>query len=79
MRRWCPDVKDDSEWDVVYQVVIPSCYRHHILSLAHYHDLSGHLGITKTYNWILRHFFWPRLKTDVTYFWSHLLHLSDHW
>ncbi len=57
MRRWCPDVKDDSEWDVVYQVVIPSCYRHHILSLAHDHDLSGHLGITKTYNRILRHFF----------------------
>ncbi len=56
MRRWCPDVKDDSEWDVVYQVVIPSCYRHHILSLAHDNDLSGHLGITKTYNRILRLF-----------------------
>ncbi len=57
MHRWCPDIKDDSEWDVVYQVVIPSCYRQHVLSLAHDLDLSGHLGITKTYNRILRRFF----------------------
>lgn len=38
------------------------------MSLAHYHDLLGHLGIKKTYNRILRLFFWPRLKTDVAYF-----------
>ncbi len=30
--------------------------------------LSGHLGITKTYNRILRHFFWPGLKRDVVEF-----------
>lgn len=66
MRKWCPDVKDDFEWEVVYQVVILSCYRRQVLLLAH--DLSGHLGIKKTYNQILRHFFWPRLKTDVAYF-----------
>lgn len=68
MRNWCPNIKDDSEWSVVYQVVVPSNYRQHVLSLAHDHDLSGHLGITKTYNRILRHFFWPRLKTDVVHF-----------
>lgn len=27
--------------------------------------LSGHLGVTKTYNRILKHFFWPGLKRDV--------------
>lgn len=68
MRKWCSDVTDNSEWSVVYQVVIPSCYRQQVLSLAHDHDLSGHLGIKKTYNRILRHFFWPRLKTDVAHF-----------
>ncbi len=57
MRRWCPDVKEDSEWDGVYQVVIPSCCRQQVLSLAHDHDLSGHLGVKKTYTRILRHFF----------------------
>lgn len=39
-----------------------------MLSLAHDHELSGHLGITKTYNRILRHFFWPGLKSDVAAF-----------
>ncbi len=68
MRRWCPDVKEDSEWDGVYQVVIPSCCRQQVLFLAHDHDLSGHLGVKKTYTRILRHFFWPRLKTDVANF-----------
>lgn len=36
--------------------------------LAHDHDLSGHLGIKKTYHRVLRHFFWPRIKADVTQF-----------
>ncbi len=47
------------------QIVVPVCYRQTVLSLAHDHDLSGHLGIKKTYHRILKHFFWPRLKTDV--------------
>lgn len=36
------------------------------MSLAHDHPWSGHLGITKTYNRVLQHFFWPGLKTDVS-------------
>uniref|UniRef100_A0AAQ4S121 Gypsy retrotransposon integrase-like protein 1 n=2 Tax=Gasterosteus aculeatus aculeatus TaxID=481459 RepID=A0AAQ4S121_GASAC len=68
MRKWCSDVADGAEWTSVYQIVIPSCYRQQVLSLAHDHDLSGHLGIKKTYYRVLRHFFWPRLKTDVTRF-----------
>lgn len=27
---------------------------------------SGHLGITKTYRAILRHFYWPGLKSDIS-------------
>ncbi len=65
MRRWCPDDPTDSEWNVLNQIVVPVCYRQTVLSLAHDHDLSGHLGIKKTYHRILKHFFWPRLKTDV--------------
>ncbi len=45
MRWWCADVASDSEWSSVTQIVIPTCYRHLVLSLAHDHDLSGHLGI----------------------------------
>lgn len=66
MRRWCPDDSSDAEWNVTSQIVIPVCYRQTVLSLAHDHDLSGHLGIKKTYHRILKHFFWPRLKSDVT-------------
>lgn len=40
-------------------------YRQHVLYLAHDHQLAGHLGVTKTYNRKLRHFFWPGLKKDV--------------
>ncbi len=65
MRRWCPDNSIDSDWNVLNQIVVPACYRRTVLSLAHDHDLSGHLGIKKTYHRILKHFFWPRLKTDV--------------
>lgn len=54
-----------SAWDLTCQIVLPTAYRQQVLCLAHDHDLSGHLGITKTYNRILRHFFWPGLKKDV--------------
>lgn len=68
MRKWWPITASDKEWDVVYQIVVPTPYRQQVLSLAHDHELSGHLGITKTYNRILRHFFWPGLKSDVAAF-----------
>lgn len=43
LHKWCPNVTDDSEWSVVCQIVIPSCYRQQVLSLAHDHDLTGYL------------------------------------
>ncbi len=39
-----------------------------ILCLAHDHQLAGHLGVTKTYNRILSHFFWPGLKKYVAHY-----------
>ncbi len=65
MRKWSPVMADEPEWSAVYQVVIPECYRQQVLSLAHDHDLSGHLGIKKAYHRVLRHFFWPCLNADV--------------
>lgn len=62
MRKWC-STTDDAEWSSVYQIVVPSCYRQHVLSLAHDHDLSGHLGVKKTYYGILRHFFLAEIKS----------------
>lgn len=44
---------------------IPTPLRQQVLSLAHDNNWSGHLGITKTFDRVLRHFFWPGLKSDV--------------
>ena len=46
----------------VFQVVVPVKCR----DLRTAHNQSGHLGVRKTYNYILRYFFWPLLKRDVS-------------
>ena len=58
----------ENEWSYVVQVVVPTSYRQSVLSLAHDHLWSGHLGIAKTYDRVLKHFFWPGLKRDVARF-----------
>lgn len=45
------------------QVVVPSAFRPSVMKTAH--DMFGHLGVRKTYDRVLRHFYWPRLKKDV--------------
>ena len=66
---WRPsDVPVDDEWAVKHQIVVPSSYRPHILSLAHDTPMSGHLGINITYQRILEHFYWPHLRKDVVEF-----------
>lgn len=66
MRRWCP--RSDSALETAHQIVVPKSLRPQVLSLAHDHSLSGHLGVTKTYKRVLRYFFWPGLKSDVASF-----------
>lgn len=68
VRKWMPRTGADGVWNTVCQVVIPKPFRSHILSLAHDIPWSGHLGVTKTYDRVLRHFFWPGLKRDVVSF-----------
>ena len=65
-KRRPPDVSADTEWSVIYQIVIPLLYRKEIISMAHDTPMSGHLGVTKTYHKILTHFYWPSLKKDVS-------------
>ena len=66
MRRYRPlnsPLSDD--WSEIHQIVVPKEFRKDIISLAH-DGTQGHLGIHKTYHKILAHFYWPRLKSDVT-------------
>ncbi len=67
MRKWCSHADKDSDWNVIYQIVVPFSHRQHVLCLAHDHQLAVHLGITKTYNRILSHFFWPGLKKKMLF------------
>jgi hypothetical protein len=67
IRKWRPsDVSADEEWTVKHQIVVPFSYRSDILSIAHETPMAGHLGVNKTYNKILNHFYWPGLRSDVS-------------
>ena len=66
MRKWSPSEYDNGEkGETVYQIVVPTVHRREVLELAHNLPMSGHLGIRKTYNRVLQHFYWPGLKRDV--------------
>lgn len=66
LRRWSSCVDPDVA-DQVMQVMVPDKYRDLVLKTAHGKE-SGHFGVKKTYNYILRHFYWPRIKRDVRRF-----------
>ena len=69
MRKWRPSTTPvDDEWENVYQIVMPKQYRIEIIKTAHSQRASGHFGVTKTYNKIIKHFFWPGLKKSVQSF-----------
>ena len=69
MRKWRPpDTPPNEVWQVVHQIVVPVAYRGDIMSLAHDTPMAGHLGVNKTYNRILSHFYWPKLRKDVSEF-----------
>ena len=64
----CVATESGEDWGVVDQVVIPVNCQQQVLPLAHERIWSGHLGITKTYNRVLKEFFWPGLISDVVRF-----------
>ena len=66
MRQWSPTECDNSEkGKTVYQIVLPTVHRREVLELAHGLPMFSHLGVGKTQNRVLQHFFWPGLKRDV--------------
>ena len=64
MRKWrSPEIPADDGWVVNHQIVVTKIYISEIFSLAHEKPMSGHLqvGVNKTYQKILNHFYWPGL------------------
>ena len=66
VRKWRdPEVPANHEWEVRYQVVIPTNFREYVLQLAHETPMAGHLGIKKTLTKLLEHFWWPGVRKSV--------------
>lgn len=63
VRKWVPH-GESVVGNPVFQVVVPAKFRAEVLRTSH--DKFGHLGVRKTYKYILRYFFWPRVKRDVS-------------
>ena len=67
MRKWRPpDFSAEEEWTVNHQIVVHKAYRPEILNMTHETPMSVHLGLNKTYHQILKYFYWPGLKSDVS-------------
>lgn len=66
VRKWLP-YSDRGLGEPVFQIVVPTTLRTKVLETSH-GDVAGHFGVRKTYDRILHHFFWPRLKRDVAQF-----------
>ena len=71
MQKWRPpEISADDEWQVKHQIVVPKSYRQEILSLAQEIPLAGHLSVTMTYNKILDHFYWSKMRHEVYKFYQ---------
>ena len=54
----------------VDQLVVPKSCREDLLTIAHSIPLAGHLGVDKTRDRLLAHYFWPNIYKDVQQFCS---------
>ena len=50
------------------QIVVPKCLRKTLLIAAHQYNWSAHIGKNKTFNRLIKHFYWNKIRTDVSNF-----------
>lgn len=62
--RKCLPHGDNFVGNPVFQIVVPSKFREEVLRTSH--DQLGHLGVRNTNDYVLRYFFWPCVKKDVS-------------
>ena len=65
MRKFRPVDCPSEEWSETCQVVLPNSFREDVIHMAH-DRIQGHLGVYKTFQNVLAHFFWPKMKSDVS-------------
>lgn len=66
LRKYVP-CKKGLIGEAVIQVVVPKSFREMVMKVAH-GGVAGHLGVNKTYDRVLRQFYWPCLKKDISAF-----------
>lgn len=66
IRKWSSHTDVGVE-DPVFQVIVPFKFRDLVLQTAH-GAVAGHLGVRKTYDRLMKYFYWPRIKKDVASF-----------
>ena len=68
LRQYRPShISNKDDWAIVRQIVVPADFRESIVELAH-GKFAGHLGINKTSDKLLKHFYWPDLRKTVSKF-----------
>ena len=66
MKMWrLPDIPTEEEWAVQYQMIVPKTYRPDVLSTADETPLPGQLGVNKTCQRFLDHFYRLSLRKVV--------------
>jgi hypothetical protein len=61
-------IDKSSSWLPVLRLYAPAAFRDKICQLFHSSELSGHLGVTKTYGRLRERFYWPRMSHDIRRF-----------
>lgn len=64
VRKWVPH-GDNFLGEPVVRITVPQKFKQMVLKASR-DDVAGHVGVRQTYAHILRHFFWPCLKRDVS-------------
>ena len=59
---------DKSVRSLTRQIVLPACLKTKIMEIGHDTVYSGHLGIRKTKERIMMHYFWPGCFSDIARF-----------
>lgn len=68
MRKWRSPYENAEDCFSKFQIVLPQKYRVHVMDLAHSVPMAGHRGVTKTKDRIMEHFFWPKMRSDISEF-----------
>lgn len=66
LMKFVPNSRDLLEASPEWKEVVPKYARAEILAKLHDEPTAGHLGAQKTFVRVQEHYYWPKMKTDVS-------------